>query len=489
MGCRLPACLAAMVLAGIPVIAMGQVTQAPGLTDPDLITQFASLEQRSAQANQAVYDRMIQPDIGCNDRIVAPTATCTAEIFAVFEEVRELVHTANELNGTGPTLYSLGLDSENLGFALRWTAGEELAAQEASVKDFKNSQLAVLYNRITALRLQSRGITTSADVDWQQDRIYAATENELTGSEGSIASRWGAFIDGSFGYGNKDDSTFAAGFEDAFDFDSQELTLGLDYRVNDRLVFGLLGGYTDKEVDFDSLASIVDGRIKADGFSVIGYGLWESGAFYVTGSLGGQALSYDLSRRITYPSFNPLIAPKDVTTLSDTDSTAWLATLSGGYDWQVWVITVEPYLKAEYIDIDIDGFSETSESGFNFVFGDQNIKSFDTAAGLRFSYVWTPPFGVVIPYLRGELHKDFEDESRVVSSIYTGITGVDFSPADDSPDFAIPTDDQDAEYSLVAGGFSLVLPMGLQGYLQYQRVFGLTDFAEGVITGGVRFEF
>lgn len=103
--------------------ALGPQAARADLTDPRILAQLNALETAAARANQASFDALSG---AC---AAGPGPACPDDVFGVFEETRELVHTANELLGTGDTSFSLGLDIDGLGFALRWTAAEEIAAQ------------------------------------------------------------------------------------------------------------------------------------------------------------------------------------------------------------------------------------------------------------------------------------------------------------------------------------------------------------------------
>lgn len=460
------------------------------LTNPAVLDGLGPLEQAAARANQAVYDRLTGgSEPLCFDQQRAPSGACTGPVFDIFRNVRELVHTSNQLAGSGPTEFSLGLDLEGLGFALRWTAAEELSAQGASATRFANDQLGSLASRLSALRFGVRG-SRLADVWREPDgRVAFRTDVPLGGGasadEPSIARRWGVFLDGSFGYGRKADTTFAGGFENAFDFEGTEATLGVDFRVSPRLVVGGLFGYTDRAVDFDSRFSVVDGRIDSDGESLMLYGLWEAGGVYLSGSVGGQRLSHELERRITYPSLNPLVSSTDVTARGDTRSSALIASFGAGYGWSRRAFTLEPFLKGEYQDIRIRGFTERDADGFEFAYGRQDVQSFDLSGGLKLQYVLTPRFGVVIPYLRAEYHRELENGPRRISAVYAGLAALEQLTG---ADFALPTDAPDEEFYVAAAGFSVVLRRGLQGFLQFQRVFDLDTVTDRAITGGVRLE-
>jgi uncharacterized protein YhjY with autotransporter beta-barrel domain len=466
---------------------------APALADLNSIQFTNPIEQAAARANQATYDELTGGRGGegegaiCDPQLSGPAGSCTGVVFEIFSNVRELVETANELTDSGSTTYSLRLDQENLGFALRWTAAEELAAQGSSATQFSNNQLGSLASRISALRVSALGRTARNDLPGS---LWASGGG--ASADDSIAKRWGGFLNGAFGYGRKDDTSDPfnissnPGAEDAFDFDGSEITLGADYRLGESTVLGALLGFSKRRVDFDSSVSIVDGTIDTDGASLIVFALWENDRFYLSGSLGGQWLGYDMTRRITYPSLNPLVAPVDVTTASKTDSNTLMGTLGGGANFNFGGFGLEPYAKAEYQKVGIDEFTEQGSSGFEFGYGDQDIKSFQLAAGVKLQYVFTPSFGVIVPYARAEFRKELENDAREISAAYSGVPA---GSATVGQDFNLATDEQDDDFYVVVGGFSVVFKHGLQGFLQYQEVLDLDTFSDRVIAGGVRLEF
>jgi len=136
----------------------------------DLIPQLQSpIEIAAARANQSVYDLLTTPQgpnetATCDPFLISDPGqgACTGEVFRVFTQTRELVHNANELTGEGPTGFSLGLDRQRLGFALRWTAAEELAAQGSAATRFSGSQSNSLAARLSALRFGARGFRVVA---------------------------------------------------------------------------------------------------------------------------------------------------------------------------------------------------------------------------------------------------------------------------------------------------------------------------------------
>jgi outer membrane autotransporter protein len=442
---------------------------------------FNRLEKLAAYANQATYNQLNQ---FCGAQQRTPSAACPADMFRVFDNVRELVQTANELLGSGATQFSLRTDAAGLGFALRWTAAEEMAAPGSASTEFANTQIASVMSRITALRFGATGFTVA-------NAPYAINHGGSAGAdEPSIASKWGGFLDGSFSWGSRDPTEL----EDAFDFDSKNYTLGVDYRFTRSFVFGGMVAYSKQRIDFDSSRSVVDGGVNSDGYSVTLYGLYEWAGPYLSASLGTQRLSNDMTRTINYPSFNPSVASVYAVASSSTNSNTLTANVDFGWPLARQAFTFEPSLRGEYRHVKIDAFRETSinrnpldpafgqPAGFDFNFAGQAITSLDTSLGLKFQYAFSTRFGIVVPYLKAELHHNFDTDAFTVNANYNG-------EGANATAFDLPSDTRAGSFQLYTLGASMVLKHGWQGFVQYQRMAGISYLSNQVITGGIRGEF
>ncbi len=488
----------------------------PGLTALDYAND---VETAAAAANQAAFVRL---NDACNamrqfdkspipDFSLASGGYCTAEAFAVFITTRELVHTANDLQGqrSGPTVASLGLDQEGLGLALRWTAAEEFAAQSSMATDFANDQLSNLAARMSALRFGTRGFGLAAiPVNPQGDTRVAGLERRRGGGAsadegGESYSPWGGFINGAFGWGSKNPTAL----EDAFDFDGSEITVGIDYRFANNFILGGMVGYTEQTVDFDesaSVISVVDGGIEADGISYIAFALYQGEKFSFSGSLGYQTLDYDAERNIKYPSFNTNLTSVNATVLSNPESSVVMGTMNLAYAFQYRRLTFEPYINLEYLDITIDQFTEnrssnslssTNSRNFSLIIDEQSISSFDSALGIKLQLTLIPSFGVIVPYVAYETHNESQDSARAISANYVGLQVLNPNG------FIVATDPPDSSYTKGVAGISMVLRGGrqriqggaifggLQGYIQYTTINGLDNYDDEVISGGFRYEF
>jgi outer membrane lipase/esterase len=441
---------------------------------------YDALERQSALANDTAFVNL-QSQCG---NLQAPS--CTGSTLNLFNRLRELEDNANELldNG-GEQQFSLHLDPSGVAETLRWTAPEEFAAQGSMASKFANSQTAVLTSRFAALRFASQGARLAQGGSAQPPNdgwSFQYNGNALGGAAGADAggaafSRWSAFVNTGYGSGSKDPTVL----EDAFNFNSTEISVGADVRLTNRLVVGLLVGHSEKRVAFNSTQSVVDGAIHGNGQSALAYLQFEGDAVYLNVSVGSQHLSLATRRRITYPSNNPAVAPVDETSYSNTGATSWIATAGAGYTFHVRGFSADPYLNLESVSTHIAGFSEYNGNGFDLDTPAQSIPSLQAALGVKVTYAVLGPFGVVVPYAYGEARRQFRDSSRTIGSTYTnGVGGTDFE---------LPTDEPTRHYYVVGGGGSVVLKHGLQGFLQYSRILDYTNYTYHVISGGLRWEF
>lgn len=473
--------------------AMANLTDLTGLFQSEL-------EERAALSNQTVYDELKAQ--GCSDTERTSDAFCTGTTFIVWKNVRELVHTANELTGNGPTQYSLDTDLEGLGFALRWTAGEEFSSQESMTDSFTGGQLSSLSNRITAVRSGVRGFTLNG-LSANNDEQLAAVQPQSGLSAGDPAnsadaawSRWGGFLNGSYSYGDESPTQR----ENAYDFDGREVSAGLDYRVNAQWVVGGLVGYQDQEVDFDSSQSIVDGGVLMDGWSLMPFVLYQRDDWYATASTGLQSMEFTTERSIRYPSLNPNVPSVNTVATSSNRARTLTGSISGGYSYRItdtW--TLEPSLSINYQRTSINAYTEQDikDDGFNFIVDKQSIKSLESVFGLKLQYLLNSQYGVFMPFIDAQFYAQHETDERYINATYANASNV----ISDSARFSLPTNTPDSDYKIYGLGVAAVLrgasqatldapaSGGIQGFIQLRQVVDVGNFSQRMITGGLRYEF
>jgi hypothetical protein len=442
---------------------------------------FNGLELAAAQADDAAYSNLL--------RICSGAAGCSATQTNLFNRLRELEDNADQLLRFGPTFYSLNLTAQGLGFALRWTADEEFAAQSSLTSRFANNQLAAVGNRLTALRFMQTVRLARQDAQ-TADGVLAEVPPDAGTALGGGASadsaptaygKWNVFANGAYGAGTKAATTY----DDAFAFGGTQVSGGADIRLSPRMVLGFLVNHIQQEADFNSSESVASGGIWSSGYGITGYMQTEFDAAYLNFSVGAQRLNINTTRVVAYPSNNVLIPAVNTTFYSSTDATSWLITGGTGYVFHARGFSAEPYLNAQYLHTHIGGFSESASGpdlGFATTVAGQNVTSLVGIAGVKFQYAFLPSFGVIIPYAYGEFRREFRDPSQNVASQFASTT-----PGENY--FQLPTDNVNPDYYEVGAGFTSVLPHGAQVYLQYMKVLQLQYYTDYVVSGGFRFEF
>jgi uncharacterized protein YhjY with autotransporter beta-barrel domain len=230
--------------------------------------------------------------------------------------------------------------------------------------------------------------------------------------------------------------------------------------------------------------------------------------------LGLQKLSYDTYRRIDVLSLGPssFTAPDDAAKGSP-GGMGLLASVNVGLPFQHGAWGTDVYFNAAWQKQTIDSFSEKlvdinpdeDYAGYAYDVGKQHANSLDTSLGVKLQYVATPSYGVVIPFLRAEYHRELDDARHRVNLAFQGLVDPDLAPdpdaARDAFSFNIRSDRPDKAWVAASAGVSAVIrgssrvdaagrgSGGVQAYLQYSTAFGLAHYDNSAVSLGLRYEF
>lgn len=352
--------------------------------------------------------------------------------------------------------------------------GSRLAALRAGVAGISVRGLAFDFNGQPIAGEQLVGLSQAA----MGQRGGAASADT-----GFDFGRLGIFINGTIIFGDKDRSEN----QDGFDFDTQGITAGLDYRFTDSFILGGAVGYMNSDIDMDAAG----GELDADGYNFTLYSTYyHADRFYVDGSLTYGHNDYEQERNIRYTIDG--VAEVDQTMSADYDGDHWDLVLGAGYefDWQEW--TFGPVGRLEYIDVDIDDYRERESnpdadgSGWPVEIDGQDFESFTLSLGGQVSYAWSQSWGILVPQARFEWVHEFEDDPVAITGRFIKATTDDeFGPVD----FAFSADKPDENYFIVGAGLSAVLPQGRSLFIHYQTVLGFEDLDHHSVNAGLRWEF
>lgn len=380
--------------------------------------------------------------------------------ITAYGDVNDITPDENRLLGlcndyaTAASEASSSSEVKNVISLLEYVSHEEVGAMGSGFTDTGHDQMNSVMGRMQYLR--SGAPALASNMLWQSG-----------GAAGDDFSRLSLYSNLSYGDGSKDRTRN----EQGFDFDSQALTVGGDYRLSDTLIAGAALGFGQSDVSVDNSA----GDTSGDTYSLTGYTSMYVDSWYVDASLGYATHSYDSSR---YVPGSLLLGPTQTLT-SDTDGDSLTWSLGAGYAYDMYGWTADYALRLDSVSASIDGYRE-SGGLLALEVGDQDIDSLQGVLSAQFSKAYSTEMGVILPSFGLEIHQEFDDETRVVTAQYA----LDRF----NNQFSFSSDDADKSFYLLSAGGSWVMTQGNQMFLNLDHLVGLDDVSSNTITAGFRIE-
>lgn len=452
------ACLACLFA---PHSARADLTNVPGMNSP--------------QAAMAGAIMSVCPTLAQNQSTLTPVQLDLSNICTY------MVVTSLEQQGQGTFDISLKISEDELRQGLQALAHEEVAAQGSNAVDTgAGGANRAVGARLFQLRQGSRGFNAGS-LNLNLNGVRLAGSQLVTPERGGGASadapggRLGGFLNAGYQSGDKD----ATSREDAFDFDAWNLVGGVDYRFSDRLVGGLAFNYGKTDNQITSFPG-GDADTKTLGLSLYG-SFYQSDAFYLDGHLNYSNNDYDTRRRVFILSNNPAIASIDRNALGSTDGDQLSMGISAGYHIQRDALTITPYASLNYLDLDIDGYTESGAEGLDLQVDSQSLSSLQSAVGVQLAWAISTQSGVVVPQASLEWRHEFDYDSRAITARYA------HDPFDLST-FSVPTNDPDENYFILGLGVSTVMRNGVSAFVNVETVLGHELVDSWGIVAGLRVE-
>ena len=371
-----------------------------------------------------------------------------------------------------------GLSPDEIPDALDQLLPDQIGQQANDTHKIGAANVDNIQRRMNNLRSGNRGVSfagLSAVIGGKALAIGDIIDSEMRGgSAGEDAfggSRFGAFVTGSIITGDKD----AADGLDGYDFDSQMLTLGVDYRVSNTVFLGIALGLGDTTSESDAGRSEFD----SDTVSVSFYGNWyPKKNVYVDWVVGYSGNDYDSTRRINFGS-----GATAVNSVANGDTEGHQVSLSTSLGWETainkWMIT--GYGRAGYIESTIDGYDETDNAGLALSLNQQTVRTVPFSLGTNVERVFSVPFGVLIPQVELEWVKDLNDGERKVTAAFVN--------APEAGSFTSNTAKPDSDYIEASLSLTALFKGGMMAYLRYGTELSHDDYSVSTIEAGGRMEF
>ncbi len=354
-----------------------------------------------------------------------------------------------------------------------------------------NNLLKKLHIRLSAVRagtassVSLQGLAFNAnDITFKDTRVadispiipFTVT-NQVSTDQPSPFGKLGIFVNGSYNFGDRDQSTTQNGF----DFNIFDVTGGVDYRFTNNFVLGVAFTYVRTDIDLDLSAGSLD--TNAYYGSVYG-SLYIFDKFYIDGLANFGWIDYSSERNINFTVDGTTV---NQTANGDTNGFYYAFSANAGYDFHFEGLTFGPLGRFNYSQANIDGFQETIEGGGPGIglaldVDDQEAKSLTTALGGQVSYAISTGWGVFLPQVIFEWVHEFEDTGNTSATFMAG------SGLVNNPTINVQGEDPDRDTFNLGGGISAVFHHGVSAFVYYESILGWENVTSYYISGGIRFE-
>jgi autotransporter-associated beta strand protein len=228
--------------------------------------------------------------------------------------------------------------------------------------------------------------------------------------DATAPSRWGAWLSGIGGLGSVPGQ---GGNSGTFTYNFGGTAVGLDYRLDPRILVGASLGFTAGSQWVNGF----NGRGQVEAFSGSLYGSFTEDALYVNAVAGYSRASNRLTRVITIPGL------LQRTAYGQTSADQFVGQVEAGYHLAVGPGSITPFARLQGSTTAQAGFSEWGAESLDLTVASQTTSSLRTTLGAELQN----EFGPVDLHLRlGWLH-EYADTARPMTASFAGAPGVAFT--------------------------------------------------------------
>lgn len=368
----------------------------------------------------------------------------------------------------------MGNDISGAQDALQAMGNEEDAAVASTQVDQRGGHTDAVGQRLGTVRAGATG----SPVVQQQGLGY----NWSGGAAGDGNSPWGAFVTGLYTMSDRDTTAREAGFE----ADEYGVTAGIDYNFNNEVVVGAAFGYKNSDADIDNNG----GQLDSDSYTYIGYwSLYPNENWYVDGMVSYTHSDHDQDRNIIYSiaALGGGTTTVNNTAVSDTESEEWAVSLTAGRNYFIGEMVATPYVRFDYADVEIDGFTESmalanaAGSGLALTVDGQDFESVMTTVGARLTQQVSTSLGAMFPEISFEYVHEFKNSNAPITARFVG------DPSGTT--IIMLTDGPDRNFFNLGAGVTAAFSDSTSGFFRYQGLFGYEDLDLHAFEVGVRLAF
>jgi fibronectin-binding autotransporter adhesin len=328
-----------------------------------------------------------------------------------------------------------------------------------------NIQRLNLEGRLDDVRSGSNGFSSNmkvntATVNLEDKATVGSSKNPVEQAmQPGPENRWGVWMTGFGDFVDVDADYNAKGY----DFTTGGASLGIDYRLTDQLVVGVMGEYAHTWTSLNPR-----GHIDVDSGRGGVYASWFNRGFYLNGAIYGGHNVYDSGRASLGGLAN-----------GGTDGGEFSTFVSTGYDLHAGQLTVGPIASLQYTCVSVDDFTEKGSLS-PLEIHSQSAESLRTDVGFRASYLWQVGKVLVEPTLRAAWEHEYRYTDLPLIAGFAGIPG----PSDT---FVGPNEGHDS--AIVNAGVTAYWTPTIATYVDYDGQLGRDRYDSNAVTGGVKFSF
>jgi uncharacterized protein YhjY with autotransporter beta-barrel domain len=285
---------------------------------------------------------------------------------------------------------------------------------------------------------------------------------EMTAMAPAYSDPWNFFVRGNV--------ILAQGFSQAdvahFDDNTESVVLGTDYRISPNFLIGLTAGYGHTDVTLDDNGS----SATVDSYSPGLYASYAEKGWYANFSGNYTHNAYTQSRVIGFLGQTADSAP---------EGNQGTANIDGGYDFHCGALTYGPLAGVQYTHLSVDGYNESGSIADLSVNG-QDSDSLRSRLGGRISYAFAQYGMTFTPHLDASWQHEFLDQSRGITSQFSG-TGLG--------SFSVRTTNPSRDSALADVGLDADVNRTLTLFTDYEVQAGQSNYFGQSVQGGVRIGF
>ena len=232
------------------------------------------------------------------------------------------------------------------------------------------------------------------------------------------------------------------------DGDGYSLNLGGSYRLDDAWRVGVALGLYGQDLE----AGAANSDYNLNSYLATAFAQYQDNRWWADLALSAGSLDYDnLERSIQ-------LGQVTRTEQGDTDGNLWGASGRVGYDiaqpGSEWHLS--PFLSADYVEVDVDGYAEDGSRSTALTFDDQQRDSRRLGAGIQGRYQLSPVTALFAEYSH---EREYEDDIREVRSELNSLPGIGFelqgyTPGDSLDSASVGVSHQLTRDLSLRGGYS-----------------------------------